>query len=137
MDFLLRPQEAARLGDRAETVAMQARELALFGESDPELAAQCGVEIGCLEARQLLSGGIAQRIADAARESVQTNRPLKLSEAHLEAISRLEGVVALGSSRIGVKLAAIEAAEKQETLSMLGSVAGVATGVVGFIKSLF
>jgi hypothetical protein len=49
----------------------------------------------------------------------------------------LEGVLALGAARIGLKVAAMQAAEGQEGMAKLGSIIGLATGAVGLIKSIW
>lgn len=137
MNLNFSPAHASILGERAVRLAGSAAELASFGEADPELAAECGVEIGALEARSLLGSGACVRIATAAADSVQTGRPASLAAGDLEALSRLEAVVALSSSRIGLKLAAADAAAAQEPLARLTNLLGLAGGAYGLIKSIF
>lgn len=137
MNVTFTPDQAGVLGERAERLGAGAQEFARLGENDPYLAAECGVEVGSLEARQLLSGGALQRISMAARESLKTGHPAQMAGSDLDTLSRLEGVVALGSSRIGIKMAAMDAEKQQEGLAKLGSFIGLATGAVGLYKSIF
>jgi hypothetical protein len=133
----LTPAEASRLGARAETIEKAARVFALFGEEDPALAAACGVEIGSLEARTLLSGGAGRRIASAASESVRAGRQLVLGAEDLEALSRLEAVVALGSARIALQISALDEAEGRSGMGRIGDMIGMVTGAVGLYKAIF
>jgi hypothetical protein len=135
--FSFSSQEAAFLGVRAAHIQEGARELALFGETEPVLSSECGVELPAFEARTILSGGAPQRIALAAQESAQTGRTLSVAQDDLESLSRLEGVVALGSSRARVHLAAVEAAEQQSGLNKLGGFIGLASGAIGLVKSIW
>lgn len=137
MNVSFGPDVAARLAEKAAYVYMAGRELALFGEAEPWLAAQCGVEIGALEARTLLAGGAASRVGSLAQEAAGAGRPVVLAAEDLEALSRLEGVLALSSSRIGQAIAMLDSREKSSGLDNLGSVIGLATGAVGLFKSLF
>ena len=137
MKLTIHPAQAGPLAARIPGLAAAAREFSLFGEVDPDLARECGVEIGCLEARTLLSGGAPNRIAAEAAEAARLGRPAALEAEDLEAVSRLEAVVALGSARIALKQAALEAEASQEGLAKFGGLMGLATGAVGLIKSFF
>lgn len=137
MNVSFGPDVAGRLAEKAAYVQMAGKELALFGEAEPWLAAQCGVEIGALEARTLLSGGAATRIGRLAGEAAAAGAPVVLAAEDLEALSRLEGVLALSSSRIGQAIAIMDAREQSSGFDNLGSVIGLATGAVGLIKSIF
>lgn len=137
MNVSFGPDVAGRLAEKAAYVQMAGKELALFGEAEPWLAAQCGVEIGALEARTLLSGGAATRIGHLAGEAAAAGAPVVLAAEDLEALSRLEGVLALSSSRIGQAIAIMDAREQSSGFDNLGSVIGLATGAVGLIKSIF
>ena len=101
----LSPQQAQFLYQQIGRIATAAQELGQFGETEPDLAGACGVEVCSLEARTILAGGYLQRLAAAAAESVRSGRPATVAAEDLEAASRLEGAVALGSSRIGNKMA--------------------------------
>lgn len=133
MDLHFSPDQAAQLGRRALGLAAAGRELALFGESDPELAGSCGVEVSSLEARSLLAGGSLSRVVQAG----QLGRPVALSADDVEAVARLEQVVSLAQSRIALKTAAMDAEAGQSNLAKLGGIVGVATGIVGLVKSIF
>jgi len=133
----LSPQQAQFLYQQIGRIATAAQELGQFGETEPDLAGACGVEVCSLEARTILAGGYLQRLAAAAAESVRSGRPATVAAEDLEAASRLEGAVALGSSRIGNKMASLEAEASQEGVSKIGGLLGMATGAVGLIKSIF
>lgn len=137
MNVSFGPDVAAQLAEKAAYVQMAGGDLALFGETEPWLAAQCGVEIGALEARTLLAGGSALRVGQASREAAASGRGVVLAASDLEALSRLEGVLAVSSSRIGQALAILESRERGSGFESLGSVIGLATGAVGLIKSFF
>jgi hypothetical protein len=137
MKLTLDPAIAAQLGEKTARLIGAGQELSVFGEMDPGLAGECGVEICSLEARTILSGGAPHRVVSLAGESMRTRRAVALSSDDLEAVSRLEAVVAMGSSRIGLKLASLDAAEAQEPMARLGNLIGFATGAVGLIKSIW
>jgi len=137
MNVSFGPDVAGRLAEKAAYVQMAGKELALFGEAEPWLAAQCGVEIGALEARTLLAGGAATRVGRLAGEAAVAGSPVVLAAEDLEALSRLEGVLALSSSRIGQAIAIMDSRERSSGFDNLGSVIGLATGAVGLIKSIF
>jgi|FLYK01.1.fsa_nt_gi hypothetical protein len=136
MEILYPPHDAVRLAESVAKISEAARVLAAFGEADPGLASECGVEINALEARTILASGAPARVAARAVEAARTGRPAAVSAQDLEALSRLEAVVALGKSRIDLRLAALEAEASQEPLSRLAGLAGLATGAVGLIKSI-
>lgn len=137
MNMTFPPEHASFFRQSATSLGRAARELALFGEVDPELARECGIEVGALEARTILSGGAPARIATAADEALRTGRSVSVTRDDVEALSRLNAVVALNSSRIGIQMAALAAAESQDRMAQLGSMIGLATGAVGLIKSIF
>jgi len=136
VNLTLNPGVAADLAQKTAYLIGAGRELASFGEEDPGLAGECGVEICSLEARTILATGVPNRVAALAGESARVGRPLTLATQDLEAVSRLEAVVAMGSSRIGQKLASLDASASAEPMAKLGSLIGLATGVGGFIRSL-
>lgn len=133
----LSPDQAQFLYREIGRIATAAQELGKFGETEPDLAGACGVEVCSLEARTILAGGYLQRLAAAAAEAVRSGRPATVAAEDLEAASRLEGAVALGSSRIGNKMAALEAESSNEGVAKIGGLLGMATGAVGLIKSIF
>jgi hypothetical protein len=137
VNVLFGPNEAKVLGEQAARLEMSARELALFGEQDPGLAGECGVEVNALEARTILSGGVCRRLAGLAAESVRSGKPVPVAANDLDMLGRLDEVVALGNGRIGLKIAAIDAEKGQEGAARLGSIIGLATGAVGLVKSIF
>lgn len=136
MELHFSPEQAAQLGRRAMGLAAAGHELASFGETEPDLAGFCGVEICALEARSILAGGYLTRIARSA-QAAQAGRPVILGGDDVEALARLEQVVALGSSRIALKTASMDAQAGQEGLAKVGSILGVATGIVGLVKSIW
>jgi len=130
------PEYGSLLAQRTVGLSASARELALFGETDPDMAGACGVEVCALEARSLLASGVLSRVSAAAAAAMQKRTPLVLAAEDVETLSRLEAVVSLGSSRIDLKLAALNAEAGQEGIANVGSIIGLATGVIGFIKSV-
>jgi hypothetical protein len=143
VDFTLSPREAAVLSEVSERAVKGAWELSRFRETDPGLAGACGIEVNALEARTILDGGAIGRLKAAAAASL-SGRPTIVRGADLDQLSRLEGVLALGASRIQVKLAEIDAAEAasagmagRETAEKIGTLIGLATGAVGLWKSIF
>lgn len=132
MDLIVPSSHAASLGRRAQDAETAARELVRFGETDPDLAADCRVDLGSLEARIILSGGACRRIAEAAGRQAGTVRA-----EDLDVLARLEDVVARSRDRIGVRLAAMDAAQAAAPIETLGSIIGFATTAVGLIKSIF
>ena len=136
MDLHFTPEQAAQLGRRAMGLAAAGQELAVFGETEPDLAGSCGVEICALEARSILAGGYLTRIHQAV-QAAQLGRPVMLAANDVEALARLEQVITLGSSRIALKAAAMDAQAGQDGLAKVGSFVGLASGVVGLVKSLW
>jgi hypothetical protein len=136
LNFSLSPEQADFLSGRAARIAASAHWLGEFGETDPDLAGACGVEVCALEARTLLGSGLVQRVQAAAEEALRYRRPVLLAGDDLEGLARLEAAVALGSSRIGIRLAAMEAEAGQEGLSKFGGLLGLAGSVWGLMKSI-
>lgn len=133
------PENARSLVEKVEGLGRAARELALFGETEPALAAECGVEVLALEAKSILSGGVPQRVAALAGRTALSGRPVEISGADLSALERLEGVLALASSRIERRRMELEA---QAGPSVVDRIAPVLGGIVldkafGLIKSIF
>jgi hypothetical protein len=137
MDVTLSPREARVLSEVVLRVEKGAWELSRFEDTEPGLAGECGIEVGALEARTILSGGSLGRLKEAARSVMETGRPVVVRREDLETLSRLEGVLSLADARISVKVAAISAGESQEGMLKLGSIIGLATGAVGLWKSIF
>jgi hypothetical protein len=136
VNLLLDPGTAAKLAEKTAQLILAGRELSAFGEEDPTLAGECGVEICSLEARTILSSGAPARVASLAGDAARGRRQITVSSQDLETLSRLEAVVAMGSSRIGLKLATLDASASQEPMAKLGTMIGLATGAAGFIRSL-
>jgi hypothetical protein len=135
MELMFSPYDAATLKSQAERISSAAGELAAFGETDPGLAAECGVEINALEARTILSGGAPARVIARTTEAIKHGRPAVLPIEDIQALSRLEAVVALGNSRISLRLASLDAEASQEPFARLSGLAGLATGAIGLVKS--
>lgn len=136
MNLPLEPDQAVMLVDRVVRLAGSARELAMFGESDPYLASECGVEVGALEARMILSSGAVDRVARSAAQTAQSGLRGSIAADDLEAVSRLEGVVALGSSKIALKMATMDAEASQAPISKITNLIGLAGGAYGLIRSI-
>lgn len=131
------PAHAAALAARSRRLQEAAAELAGFAEREPELAALSGIEVAALEARSILSGGAAGRVCLSGADCAARGVPLSASRADLDALSRLEGLVVLSDARIGMRLAAMDAAERRGHLDGVGTVIGVASGAIGLIKAIF
>lgn len=136
MNLNLNPGIAAQLAEKTSQLIGAGRALSAFGEEDPELAGECGVEICSLEARTILASGAPYRVAQVASEAAAMRRPAAVSSLDLEQVSRLEAVVAMGSARIDLKMASLDASASQEPMARLGSMIGLATGAAGLIRSL-
>lgn len=137
MDVTLTPREAAVLSEVSERAERGAWELSRFQETEPGLAGECGVEVGALEARTILGGGATGRLREAAASARRTGKPVVVRREDLDQLTRLEGVLFLADSRVGLKVAAIDAGESQEGMAKLGSIIGLATGAIGLWKSIF
>lgn len=132
-----RPDLAQFLGAKAHEVRMSGSEFARFGEQEPWLASQVGIELGSLEARMILAGGAADRVVAISAESIRTGRPASYDQADLDQVSRLEAVLAQGNARIGHAVAILDQqGEGPSVMQGLGSIIGFATGAVGLIKML-
>lgn len=129
------PEVARALAVKVRHVGMSGAELASFGEEEPALAAECGVEIAALEARTILAGAAADRIVASADQAARLGRPFMLYEADVRAMTRLEGVVSLASARIAQRYMALEGA--QSNVSKLGAVVNVVTGLAGLVRTFF
>ncbi len=137
MNLQFDPRGAALLAERASALAQSASELGAFGEVDPEMAGECGVEICSLEARTILSGGSVNRVIGLASEAARAGKAAIIPTSDLDAISRLEQVVSLGASRIGLRLAAMDAVASQEPKAAVANLIGMATGAIGLYRAIF
>lgn len=129
------PEIARALAAKVSQVRMAGAELASFGEAEPGLSAECGVEIAALEARTILGSAAADRILSAAVHGAQLGRPFTVSEADMRAMNRLEGVLSLASNRIAQRYMALEGASSN--VSKLGSVVNVVSGIAGLVRTFF
>lgn len=136
VNFQISPGDALRLAQAAGRAAEAAQVIALFGEAEPDLAGECGVEVCALEARALLSGGAPDRLARAAAEAARTGRPATVSADDFSAVTRLEAVAALGRQRIDLKAAALDAEASQEGLARLGGILSLASSAYGILKTV-
>jgi hypothetical protein len=138
VDLTFGPQDSWILAERAGRLSMGARELAAFVDSEPGLAAECGVEVGALEARSILAGGAPARVAARATETARTGRSVPVPQVDMEALSRLEVVLAQSAMRIGTGIATLDAAQARSESGMerLGSIIGLAGAAVGLARSL-
>lgn len=132
----LSPTSAPALAAVAEKLSAAAEELCQFNDGEPGLSGACGLETAALEARLILSGGACSRLSTAANAVLEGRRAeVRLSD--VSALSRLETVLSLGEERIGAKLAEIDAAQQVDVTERIGSFVGLASGVVGLVKSIF
>lgn len=129
------PDVARAFLSKIDQVRLAGSELASFGETEPGLAAECGVEIAALEARTILGSRAADRILMAARQGAQLGRPFAVQEADMRAMSRLEGVVSLASNRIAQRYMALEGANSN--VAKLGTVVNVVSGIAGLVRTFF
>jgi|SRR5579871_155434 len=137
MNVSFGPDMARVLAEKARHVHMAGRELALFGEQEPWLASDTGIEIGSLEARTILSSGATARIFDAADSAARSGKTVTLLAGDVEALSRLEGVLASASSKIAQKQAILEA--QDSPMVKVGQVLGLAAAAanaIGMIKQM-
>jgi hypothetical protein len=137
MNVSFGPDMARVLAEKARHVHMAGRELALFGEQEPYLASDTGIEIGSLEARTILSSGATARVFEAADSAARSGKPVTLMAGDVEALSRLEGVLASASSKIAQKQAMLEA--QDSPMAKVGQVLGLAAAAanaIGMIKQV-
>lgn len=137
MNIQYAPQYGPVMVERTRVLADSARVITDFDETDPDLAGACGVEVCALEARSLLGSGVLSRVSAAIAAAAQKGTPFMLTEEDVAAMDRLEGSVSRGLSRIDLKLAALNAEASQQGLATVGSLIGLATGVIGFVRSIF
>ncbi|HXX94254.1 MAG TPA: hypothetical protein VEN81_11520 [Planctomycetota bacterium] len=137
MNITLSPREAGALSEVSARALQGARELSRFQETDPGLAGACGVEVGALEARTILGSGAVGRLWEAGAAAYRSGRPAVVRGEDLEALSRLEGVLALGASRIGQKVAELDGAQGEDLGAKLSGLISLATGAIGLWKSIF
>jgi len=137
MNVSFSPEMARVLAEKAKQVHLAGRELALFGEREPFLASDCGIEIGSLEARTILSSGATGRVYEAADAAGRAGKPVVLAAGDVEAISRLEGVLAMASSKVAQKQAALESAEGPiARIGQFLGLAATAANVIGMVKQI-
>lgn len=137
MNLNLPPEAAAKLGESVGRLAHNAGIIASLGEADPGLAQECGIELGSLETRMILLSGAIDRVARTASEALRLQKPVALAAADMEAVSRLEKVVAQSRAQIDIKAAAMDAAASQEPAARMGNLISLATGAVGLAKMFF
>ena len=120
------PETAPQPPSGLDGVVLAARELVSFADEHPALAARAGVEVLALEARMALQAG---------RLSVGRTHALGVRE--LVAFERLDGIVALASSRMGECVAAIDREMSGQGIESIGRIIGLAGGAIGILKSIF
>lgn len=129
------PDAAATLAERALDLGERAEALAGFAAEDPDLAREAGVEVAALEARTILGSGAIGRVARAGLDGARWGRPVSLAGHDLEAVTRLEGIIATSTTRIGQRLAALD--RTPSFLERAAGVIGLASGALGLWKSIF
>lgn len=137
MNVSFGPDMARVLAEKARHVHMAGRELALFGEQEPWLASDVGIEIGSLEARTILASGATARVFEAADMAARAGKPAMLMAGDVEALSRLEGVLSMAASKIAQKQMMLEAAESP--VAKIGQVLGLAAtaaNAIGIFKQI-
>ena len=136
MDYRLGEREADVLLGRVKRIGAAAADLVAFSDQDPELASLSGIEVPSLEARTLLSGGLVGAVSSRCAESLRSGRPCSISSAELDAVSRLEAVVATGATRVAQRIAALEDSEKKALQDHIGGVVSIGTGIVALVRTL-
>lgn len=129
--------EADILGRRAIELSESAEALSLFAQESPELAQLAGVEVSALEARSILRSGVIPRVAAMALGNARSGRQATIGGADLETLTRLEAIVNLSGARITSSVQSLDQQKSRSGVETLGSMIGVATGVVGLWKALF
>jgi hypothetical protein len=112
--------------DRLEGVVQGASELVAFADAEPQLAGRAGVEVLALEAKMVLQGGSLSKL-----------RQRGLGSRDWATLERLEGIVALASSRMGECVSSMDAEARGEAVNSLSQIIGLAGGAIGIIKSVF
>ena len=112
--------------ERLEGVMRSAHELSAFADAEPQLAARAGVEVLALEAKMVLQGG-----------SLSGLRQRSLGSREFAALERLEGIVALASSRMGECSSSMDSEARDGAVNSLSQIIGLAGGAIGIIKSVF
>ena len=111
--------------DRLEGVVGSARELVAFADAEPQLAGRAGVEVLALEAKMMLRGG-----------SLSNLRQRSLGSHEFATLERLEGIVALASSRMGECVSSMDTEAAGDPVNSLSQIIGLAGGAIGIIKSV-
>lgn len=137
MTRMFSSEDAEILGQRALSIGEGAEALSRFAQESPELAQMAGVEVSALEARSILQSGSVQRVIHAAMGSAQARRAAAIGAGDLEAMTRLENVLALSGSRISASVQALDQQKARGGMDTLGSVIGLATGAIGLWKAIF
>lgn len=119
-------QPPAHSLERLEGIVQSAGELVAFADAEPQLASRAGVEVLALEAKMVLRGG-----------GVSGLRQRSLGSRELASLERLEGIVALSSSRMGECASSMDAEAAGHTVNSLSQIIGLAGGAIGIIKSVF
>lgn len=129
------PDVAAALRVKVDQVRLSGSELGSFGEREPHLASECGVELASLEARSILSGGAPDRILAQATAAEGQKRPFAVYTQDLRQVERLEGLVSTAASRIAQKYMMIDA-QPPAALGSISTVIGLVTGAVNLVRTL-
>jgi hypothetical protein len=136
MEYRLGGREADALLGRASRIGAAAEDLVAFCDQDPELASLAGIEVPALEARSLLASGLVGSVSVRCSEAVRSGRPCSVSSSELDAVSRLEAVVATGAARVSQRIAALQAAEDKAIQDKVANVVSVGTGIFALVKTL-
>jgi len=126
------PEDAAYLAAKAHGDAKAAKELVSFWSENPELAGKAAVEVLALEAKSILSGGAVERVIASA----QSGRPTLRSE-NLDAVFRLDTIMAISSARLSGLEAALDGEESDAPIHRIGGFVSLAATVLGIVNTIF
>ncbi len=115
------------LAEQANLLGRSGRALAELGESEPETAAQLGLEVASLEARLLLGTGSLERILHLG---------VRAREADLGRMERLESLVRMAEGRVTERLAALDASEGSRPWQSLAGAVSLAGGLVSIARQI-
>lgn len=136
MEYRLGGMDVDALLGRVSRIGAAAADLVAFSDQDPELASLSGIEVPSLEARTLLSSGLVGEVSARCADSLRSGRPCSISSAELDAVSRLEAIVATGETRVAQRIAALDNAEKRSLQDHIGSTVGIGSGIISLVRAL-
>lgn len=117
-------QKAAGLHDGAAA-------LLGYQEEAPDVVTQAALDVPALEIRGILAGGALGRVQAAAARDAQVHPD------DLEAVSRLDSLLATADARLANLGRSLDAQASGNIVESLAGWVGLAGGVVGLYKALF